>query len=78
MIYSHLITVTGWTWEYIDMNMTLPRLYSLTQYWRDNPPLHILIGAFLGVKPSGKSLKNKEPDLAELIAELGMSNPKAE
>jgi hypothetical protein len=60
------------------MNMTLPRLYSLTQYWRDNPPLHILIGAFLGVKPSGKSLKNKEPDLAELIAELGMSNPKVE
>jgi len=34
--------------------MTLPRIYGLTQYWRDHPPLHILIGAFLGVKPATK------------------------
>jgi len=35
--------------------MTLPRLYGLNEYWRDHPPLHILIGAFLGIKPASKS-----------------------
>jgi hypothetical protein len=57
----------GWTWEYIDSEMTLPRLYSLNKYWERHPPTHILLAAFMGVKPKEK----KELSLDELIAEFG-------
>ncbi len=78
MIYSHLITITGWTWEYIDEQMTLPRLYGLSDYWRDHPPLHILIGAFLGVKPAGKpkTTEQQESDLNQMVADFAIAGLK--
>jgi len=55
-----LITATGWTWDYIDENMTLPRLASLTAYWRSHPPTHVIAAAFTGIKP-----QNAETDIME-------------
>jgi len=46
-----LATCFGWTWEYIDEHMTLPRLDAMKDYWNDNPPLHQLVAAYLGHKP---------------------------
>ena len=43
------MTFPGWTWEYIDQNMTLPRLTALNKYWQKYPPVHCLIAAYLGV-----------------------------
>jgi hypothetical protein len=37
-------------------------------YWEQHPPLHLLVAAYLGVKPSGK--KAKMPDNREAIADL--------
>lgn len=31
--------------------MTLFDVEELSQYWADNPPVHILVAAYLGVKP---------------------------
>jgi hypothetical protein len=63
--------------------MTLPRLYGLNNYWRDHPPLHSLIGAFLGVKPADKpkqielsKKEEEEQELNRLIADLGMAGLK--
>lgn len=54
--YSHIIACTGWTWEYIDDFMTLPRFDAMQKYWRNNPPVHILLRDFFGVgKASDKS-----------------------
>lgn len=39
----------GWTWEYIDQNMTLPRLQSMNRYWKKFPPMHVLVAGYLGV-----------------------------
>ena len=50
-IYAHLITITGWTWEYINENMTLPRLASLSAYWNKHPPTHFLAAWYSGYKP---------------------------
>jgi hypothetical protein len=69
-ICSDLITITGWTWEYIDEFMTLPRLYDLSRYWRDYPPIHALIGAFLGVKPSVKSEQKEKESIDQIIADF--------
>jgi len=48
--------VTGWTWEYIDDYMTLPRLEALTRYARNAPPVHVSAAAIavsLGMKLEG-------------------------
>lgn len=45
-----MIAVTGWTWEYIDNYMTLPRLYEMLTYLRKWPPVYKLVAAFIGYK----------------------------
>lgn len=40
----------GWTFEYIDEHMTLPRYEAIVRYQRKHPPLHVLVASFLGVK----------------------------
>lgn len=58
-----MITVTGWTFEYIDDHMTVPRLRALSEYWEHSPPVHVLVAAYMGV---GK--KDKATDLGELMS----------
>ncbi len=38
----------GWTWEYIDDCMDLPRLSVIYKKWKRTPPVHIMIAAYLG------------------------------
>ena len=54
-LYAHLITSLGWTWDYIDEHMTLPRLTVLSAYWQNHPPTHIALAAFLDIKPTPKT-----------------------
>jgi hypothetical protein len=52
--YAELINLTGWTWEYIDACMTLPRLYAMHESWQTIPPPAIQlarIATFLGIAP---------------------------
>lgn len=68
-VYAHLITVTGWTWEYIDENMTLPRLAGLSAYWESHPPTHIIAAAYAGIEPKekgGNANADGVPDFALL------------
>jgi hypothetical protein len=62
----------GWTWEYVDECMTLPRLDSLSNYWSDHPPVHKMIAAYLGIKP--KSSKPAQSDFAAFMAEAENAN----
>jgi hypothetical protein len=60
--------------------MTLFDFEELTEYWADHPPLHILVGAYLGVgkqqrRPSGPSPGGSShapsSNPGEILAELG-------
>jgi hypothetical protein len=60
--------------------MTLFDLEELTTYWVEHPPVHILVGAYLGVgkhqrkriRPAGSSPgRVTGSDLQTLLAELG-------
>jgi hypothetical protein len=60
--------------------MTLFDVDELTAYWAEHPPLHILVGAFLGIgnerrKPAPRrhSGPDREADttVASLLAEVG-------
>ena len=35
--------------------MTIPRLAEMTNYWNNNPPVHILVAAYMGVEPKKKA-----------------------
>ena len=59
----------GWTWEYVDRHMTLPRLMSLQNYWGEHPPIHRMVASYLGYKPRAK-LSNKD-STAKADAEVG-------
>lgn len=36
-----MVTATGWTYEYIDEHIDLPRLEALTRHWARRPPVHV-------------------------------------
>jgi hypothetical protein len=67
-IYAHLITSTGWTFEYIDENMTLFRLAELSAYWKNHPPSHVCNAIMAGIKHSDSAANQDEkvPDFALL------------
>ncbi len=37
------MTCFGWTWEYIDDFMTIPRLKEIAKFHKLNPPQHLLL-----------------------------------
>lgn len=43
---------TGDTWDQIDNDWDIPRLRAMNKYWKDYPPLHILVQSFLGELPA--------------------------
>lgn len=67
-----LIDTFGWSWEYVDEEMTLPRMEAIAKHWETVPPLSVSlasIAAALGVKRSDK--KETGQDMGELIGALG-------
>jgi hypothetical protein len=67
-MYSHIIMATGWTWDYIDDFMTLPRLYAMHEYWKQWPPVHIIQALKAGIKPK-QEVKTAE-DMQKAMDEL--------
>lgn len=47
--------MTGWTWDYVEDNITMPRLRALHEEWRRCPPLPIMVAAWLGIMPREES-----------------------
>jgi hypothetical protein len=61
-----LITATGWTWEYIDRFMTLPRLEQLTKTWMEYPPTHISVAGIV------HGLAGKKPQAPRAVDDDGL------
>lgn len=71
-MYGLIVTTTGWTWEYVDEFMTLPRLNELRQYWEKEPPVHVSVAAyFLGKTEDSASPQDPGNlnDLMQMIPE---------
>lgn len=41
---------TGWTWDEVG-RLTLPRYRALYRRFKDHPPVHWMVAAYLGIKP---------------------------
>ena len=46
-LYATLIARTGWTWEYIDEHMSVPRLEAMNRQWERTPPLNEAVAVLL-------------------------------
>lgn len=62
---AHVCASTGWTWDYVAENLDLPRIGYLNDYWREHPPVHILVASYMGIK-SSKSQQSEEDEAAAL------------
>ncbi len=40
----------GWTYEYIDDYLTIPRVLEINAYHKKNPPIHVMIANYLGIQ----------------------------
>lgn len=54
-VYAHLSACFGWDYDYIDNHMTLSRLKEYGDYIKDNPPVHQMVAAYLGVNNKAES-----------------------
>jgi hypothetical protein len=64
------MTCTGWTYSYVEEELDMPLLVMLAEEWEENPPVHMLLAAFMGYKPKSKSRVNDPAELAALVSLL--------
>ena len=57
--------------DYVDQHMDIPRLVAMGNYWQKHPPVHLMVAAYLGIKPEVKAKAsdtlNTEQDLEEFM-----------
>ena len=69
-LYAQIVCTTGWSWDQVDA-LTMPRYRALLDYWRDYPPVPLLLRALLGFKPNvrgGAPGDNAPLPFARLVA----------
>lgn len=77
LLTAQLCTVMGWTWEYVEEHMTLPRLYALIETWKQQPPAAVSlanIARALGWQPAAPTAtarQAKKRTREEILAEFG-------
>lgn len=63
-LIAHVVASTGWSIESVEAK-TLPELKPLLEYWNENPPLHLLIKAFMGFEGKGERLDDGDSPEAD-------------
>ncbi len=56
---------TGWSWDTVVNELDLPRLQALNSYWDSHPPVHILVAAYMGIKPKQSSTTSFNQPISE-------------
>ena len=51
--------------------MDLPTVYALNEEWRQNPPVHYLVAAYLGYKPHVQTSAKTVTDIDDLVPDMG-------
>lgn len=69
-LYGLAITVTGWTVREVD-EMGFPEFTGLATYWAENPPLHLMVKAYLGIERKPVSPEGEQGTLDELLDLFG-------
>lgn len=65
-----MITVTGWTYEYVRDEFDLAGLRRMYRYWNEHPPVHELVAGYMGVGAK-KSKAKASSSLRDFASEMG-------
>lgn len=66
-----MISVTGWTYDYIDEYMTLPRLGEIASYFSKQPHANESLAAILYALTGYTKEESDEDDFGKLIESQG-------
>ncbi len=73
-----MIDAFGWTWEYIDEEMTLPRYQAICDHWARVPPLAVsaagiaqYLGAIKSQQPAAKQPEERADNRQALLDMFG-------
>ena len=61
-LYALFCVETGWTWDYIDEEMTLPRSDGFLELWKQTPPLRTQISAICVMLGMPAPDSNEKPE----------------
>ena len=59
---------TGMTWEQVQDELDWPAVEALTDYWKENPPVHVLVAAYMGAGQEEKPQSMTQEDIEALMA----------
>lgn len=60
----------GWTWEYVEDHITVPRLNKIIEYWTTKQPsLAASMAAMIGFKPKGSNTE-VQSGIEELLSQV--------
>lgn len=73
-LYALFCVETGWTWEYVDEEMTLPRCDGFVEMWKHNLPVRTtlsIIAQCLGMKaPATAAPAAQKGNIGDLLGDL--------
>jgi len=49
-LFAEFSYCLGQSFEYIENNITIMQIVAYRKYWKKNPPVHLLVAAYLGYK----------------------------
>jgi hypothetical protein len=68
-VFAYVVHALGWGWTQAEAELDLHRLQALTQHWRQHPPTHLLVAAYLQYEPPKPAIRVDETtDLSPLLA----------
>lgn len=70
-MFAHIAMSTGWSLRQV-RDLSLFDLRDLQAYWADHPPVHVMVAAYLGIKPVTKD-KATPAKLRELAGAFGLA-----
>jgi hypothetical protein len=69
-VFGRVVTVTGWTWEYVRDEFDLTGLRRMYRYWSEHPPVHELVGGYMGVGVAKKARAKSSGSLRDFASEM--------
>ena len=67
-LYAHLIACTGQSPVMLRRDWDMVMVGHMTDYWRNHPPVHILVAGYMGYKPTQEV--TDAPDLASNLVAM--------
>ncbi len=70
---AHLCaSFSGWTWGCVETELTLPQVHALSEYLAEHPPVHLLVAAALGAKPTSAIKESTIEEVEAVASALGI------